>query len=110
MKRRLVIHDAVREKLATKHKVTTEEVSQCFSTRDAGFLVDDREDHKTDPPTLWFVSETFWGRKLKVVFFMTEQEVVIKTCYQANPDEIAIYAKHSVPRPKVTNLTKPTQE
>lgn len=110
MAHKLVIHDAIREKLANKHKVTPDEVSQCFSNREAGFLLDEREDHQTNPPTLWFISETFWGRKLKVVFMMTADEVIIKTCYPAHPDEIAIYQRRSVPRQKVASITPHNQE
>ncbi|MCP2009817.1 uncharacterized DUF497 family protein [Duganella sp. HSC-15S17] len=54
-------------------------------------LTDEREDHKRNPPTLWFVAETRKGRLLKVVFQMRDGNCHIITAYEANKDEIRIY-------------------
>lgn len=52
----LVISDAIRAKLQAKHDVSSKDVRECFENREGGFLEDDREDHRTDPPTLWFIA------------------------------------------------------
>ncbi|EHA1204515.1 MULTISPECIES: hypothetical protein [Vibrio] len=93
----LVISTEVRKKLRTKHDVIEQEIVECFANREAGFLKDIREQHQSDPPTLWFVAETDYGRKLKVVFiyFPDTNKFVIRTAYPANPTEISIYEKHS---------------
>lgn len=93
----LDISDQIREKLAKKHGVTEKEIRQCFENRDGGFLEDTREDHKTDPPTQWFVAETNSRRKLKVVFIARQAgngiRIAIRTAYPANADEIRIYER-----------------
>lgn len=98
LKARFLVSEAMLEKLATKHRVTRDEVRQCFENREGGFLEDDREDHQTDPPTQWFVAETNQCRKLKIAFVQGQTEkgphIEIKTAYDANADEIAIYDRH----------------
>jgi uncharacterized DUF497 family protein len=94
---KIEISDSIREKLLKKHGVTPEEVSQCFANREGGFLEDTREEHRTDPPTQWFVSETDRRRKLKVVFIARQTRdgprIFIRTAYPANADEIRIYER-----------------
>ena len=87
------ISTKVRSKLEQKHNVTQDDIEQCFATRTKGYLSDTREDHKTDPPTLWFVSETYFGRKLKVVFIMVDDDINIKSAFEPNDEEIRIYNK-----------------
>jgi hypothetical protein len=92
----LIVSPAVRSKLAHKQPpVTQEEILECFGTRTRGYLEDTREDHKSDPPTLWFIAETYRGRKLKVVFIMRGKDIHIRTSYPPNEDEIRIYNKRS---------------
>ncbi|MFV0576063.1 MAG: hypothetical protein ACK5NC_11715 [Vibrio sp.] len=93
----LVISVAVKKKLQVKHNVNEDEVLECFANREKSFLKDTREEHDTDPPTLWFVSETDYGRKLKIVFihYNNENKYVIKTAYPANETEIRIYNKYA---------------
>lgn len=86
---------SVIEKLLKKHNVTEKEVSECFQNRVRGLLADDREDHKTNPPTLWFVAETNHGRVLKVCFVSKGGAFHIKTAYEANQKEINIYDCHA---------------
>lgn len=95
----LVISDKVRQKLEQKHGVKEEEIIQCFASSEKGFLIDTREANRTNPPSQWFVSETDYGRKLKVVFMHIQatNEIHIKTAYVANSTEIAIYEKHARP-------------
>lgn len=81
----------VLEKLSNKHQVTDTEVKQCFDNRCGINLVDDRAEHRRNPPTLWFVAETNKGRLLKVVFQYINGNIKIITAYEANQDEIDIY-------------------
>ncbi|MEX0963362.1 MAG: ADP-ribosyl-(dinitrogen reductase) hydrolase [Pseudohongiellaceae bacterium] len=86
----------IRKKLALKHEVSTEEVEQCFWNRSGGLVEDDREDHKTNPPTYWFVSETDKKRRLKVIFVQDGEKVFIKSAYDATIKIIKIYEKFAV--------------
>lgn len=69
---------AVKQKLADKHGVSLEEVQQCFANREGGLLEDTREAHKTDPPTQWFIAETDYGRRLKIVFILKNGDILLK--------------------------------
>lgn len=90
----LIISSKISQKLEQKHGVSKDDILQCFASREKGFLEDTREDHKTDPPTKWFIGETDFGRKLKVVFVQTDKgDIYIKTAYLANDDEKRIYEK-----------------
>jgi len=89
----------VQQKLAQKHGVRPDEIRHCFENRDGGFLEDTREEHKTEPPTQWFIAETNQGRVLKVVFIheklLDGQRINIRTTYEPNSAEIAIYNKYA---------------
>ena len=87
----LIICPNILEKLKNKHQVSRREVEQCFENRCGVYLEDTREDHQTDPPTLWFVAETNHKRLLKVVFLVLDGNVHIKSAYEANSVEVAIY-------------------
>ena len=91
----LKISTHVRSKLKTKHSVNEEEIVQCFASREKGFLLDKREQHNSNPPTQWFVAETDYGKKLKIVFISdpNNNDIHIKTAYLANAEEIRIYEK-----------------
>jgi len=98
----LSISSAVRNKLHEKHRVSEEEIIQCFSSREKGFLEDTREEHKTRPPTLWFVAETDYGRTLKIMFIYEDKidedgvkskVVSIKSAYEPSADVVRIYNK-----------------
>lgn len=84
---------AVKQKLAQKHGVSLEEVQQCFANREGNLLEDTREEHKTDPPTQWFIAETDCGRRLKVAFMLKSGDIIIKTAYEPNQTEERIYRK-----------------
>lgn len=92
----LIISASIRAKLKVKHGVEESEVIEAFANRDKGFLIDTREDHQTNPPTEWFISETDRGKKLKVCFMLRDGDIHIKTAYAANPTEIGIYNKYAV--------------
>jgi hypothetical protein len=54
-------------------------------------LTDDREDHQTDPPTLWFLAPTNKGRMLKVIFMFKDGTIHIKSAYAADEASGLIY-------------------
>lgn len=90
-----VISAKVRDKLLEKHGVTKDEVIECFANRSGNFLIDTREDHQTDPPSRWFISETCNGKRLKIVFVKENHDIFIKTAYSPNTKEERIYKKHA---------------
>jgi uncharacterized DUF497 family protein len=92
------IAERVLEKLTTKHRVTADEMRQCFENRDSGLLEDDREEHRTDPPTQWFIAETNQCRKLKIVFIQRQARGVVRvdvrSAYEPNAEELRLYATY----------------
>jgi hypothetical protein len=84
-------------KLANKTPpVSLGEVIECFATREKSFLIDDREQNRTDPPTLWFIADTFVGRLLKVVFVQDpDGAIILKTAYDPNAEERWVYRTHA---------------
>lgn len=72
----------VREKLLHKHGVTLEEVYECFVNREGPEFEDLRENHATDPATLWFIAETDKRRKLKVFYIEYDDHYAIKSAFE----------------------------
>ena len=71
-----LISARVRQKLADKHNVVPAEVEQCFlNFNGSQFLEDEREEHRTDPSTKWFISETDSGRLLKICFMKIDKNL-----------------------------------
>jgi len=91
----IAISKTVLEKLRTKHGVSEIEVRQALHNRTRSALYDTREDHKTDPPTQWLISSTNQRRRLKVCFIVKDGDVNIKTAYEPNSTELAIYLNKS---------------
>ena len=94
MMKNLIVSAAVSLKLEGKHEVTVREVEQCFENRIGVFLEDTREDHQTDPPTLWFIALTNRQRPLKIVFIFSDGNIHLKTAYPPEAEAIAIYDEH----------------
>lgn len=92
----LIISTAVRVKLDLKHNVTEAEVQQCFFNKEGNCLSDDREEHRTDPETLWFIAETNHCRIIKVVFILKDGNIHIKSAYDANAKDIATYTEKNL--------------
>lgn len=94
----LLISPSVLVKLADPtHNVNRQEIVECFANRDRAFLTDTRPQHQTPIPTQWFVAETDYGRRLKVVF-MNDTEattIIIKSAYPAAPNIIDIYERYA---------------
>src|ERR1700678_213656 len=76
--------------------ITLEDVVECFQNKTGKVLVDARAKNQTVPPTLWFISETDANRVLKVAFiyFPVDQEVHIKSAYEADFEDIQYYEDH----------------
>ena len=91
------ISPKVREKLTNKHRVNEDEIAQCFANRTHSYVIDIRAEHRTNPITRWFISETDVGRKLKIAFIPMQEDVHIRTAYPPNAEEIAIYSKVALP-------------
>lgn len=94
----IYISPGIQSKLTAKHQVSQDEVRQCFDNRTGKLLEDGREDHKTDPPTQWFLAETNQQRMLKIVFVLRATDfkttIYIRTAYEPSPEEIRIYEKY----------------
>ena len=89
----LKISSGVLRKLAIKHAVTRQEVEQCFNNRSGRLLMDTRESHKTDPPTLWFIALINQSRMLKVVYIQIDFTIHLKSVFSPNETEIEIYSR-----------------
>ncbi len=90
----LIVSAGVIAKLREKHGVTERGVEQCFENKCGMYLLDDREDHRTDPPTLWFLAPTNEDRLLKVVFMFVEGNVHLKSAFVPEQAAIDFYEKH----------------
>ena len=90
----LKISPDILRKLSFKHAVTRQEVEQCFVNRSGQLLMDTREKHKTDPPTLWFLALTNRSRLLKIVYIQIDSTIHLKSAFSPNETEIEIYSRH----------------
>lgn len=91
--RALVISPEILSKLQV-HNVTRREIEQCFENRVGNYVEDTREEHRTDPPTLWFVAPTNDDRILKIIFVYLDGNIYIKSAYLANEKVISLYEEH----------------
>jgi hypothetical protein len=89
----LKISDSILAKIVSSHYVQRVEVEQAFQNRTAGLLEDARAQHKTNPPTLWFIAPTNKGRRLKIVYIQQGTEVHLKSAFEPNAEEERIYKK-----------------
>lgn len=87
----LVISKKIEEKLRTKHNIDLTEVEECFYNRVKDTLIDNREHHKTKPPSEWFIAKTDKERLLKVIFVLESGKIFIKSCFDADKVSIRIY-------------------
>jgi len=94
----LIISPGVRAKLADpSHNVTKEEILQCFANRSGKTCIDSRPHHKAEFPTLWFVAQTDYGRRLKIVYLhdLTNGNIEIKSAYAATDEVTRIFNKYA---------------
>ena len=90
----LKISPDILSKLLLKHSVKRLEVEQCFANRVGRLLMDIREKHKTDPPTLWFLALTNQSRLLKIVYIQINSIIHLKSAFSPNETEIEIYSRY----------------
>jgi hypothetical protein len=92
----LIFTDAIIVKLNIKHNVQIIEVEESFFNWIGRPIVDNREQHRTKPPTIWFISSTSEGRLLKIIGipFVDQKEFVIKSAFEPDEKEIEIYEKN----------------
>ncbi len=96
---KLIISPKIREKLADNdHLVSEDEIRECFGNLKHRPILDTREQHRTDPLTRWFVSETDGGRMLKIMYVpVPGVGIVIKSAYNATELIQSLYKKHARP-------------
>lgn len=95
----IVISAGILSKLQDKHQVTEAEVRQCFDNICGGLLIDDREDHRTDPPTLWFIAMTNKRRLLKICYVQKGADQHVKSAFDPIEIEMRIYRGKANPKP-----------
>ena len=95
----IVISAAVLEKLLDKHQVSEVEVHQCFQNICGGLLIDNREEHRTNPPTLWFIAMTNKRRLLKVCYMQIGADQHVKSVFEPVEIELRIYRVKAEPKP-----------
>lgn len=94
----LIIPNPIEEKILQKHKVSSKEVYECIANIEQKkhmLFEDTRQKNLTVPPTLWFISETDYGRKLKIVIVPTDKGIFLKTAYPPSTKEVNLYRKLS---------------
>ena len=89
----LIATESVKEKIKFIHSVDFIEAEEAFFNFKGPMLIDDRAVHKSKPNTVWFISETFEGRLLKLVIipYLADELAVLRTAYEPSKEEIEIY-------------------
>lgn len=92
----IVASSRVLEKLLIVHGVDFEEVEEAFHYWVGQPLIDDRSEHRTRPPTVWFCAPTSEGRILKIVGIphSKTKEFILKSAYSADDWEIDLYEEN----------------
>ncbi len=85
----LYVTKNVENKIKEFHNVEVIEAEEAFANFNGRMLQDDRLQHKTKPPTYWFLSTTFDGRLLKLVVKI--DFAFLKTAYKPSEEEIIYY-------------------
>ena len=90
---KLYISPKVEKKIKDKHSVAVWEVREVWDQYNGITLEDNREPHRSDPATLWFVAATKGLRILKVIFVPRDdiETAFLRSCYEADPNAIRIF-------------------
>lgn len=91
---RLFATDKIKKKLKEKHGLDWSEVLGVWQSFNGTTLEDDREEHRTDPPTQWFVH-----KGIKIVFLeqvAVPNVCILKSAFAANEKEKQLYSKYGV--------------
>ena len=87
----LKISSKIEEKLKCKHNITVDEVIEAIGNAKGRPIEDTAEDHKTNPPSDWFISQTDKGRTLKIVIIFRNDDVYLKTAFDAKLSHIKLF-------------------
>lgn len=95
--RNLVITPGILRKIGQPchGSLTQRIVEQCFENHCGRLCTDDREEHRTDPPTRWFVAPDNHNRPIKVVYVQEGVTVYLKSAYPADPDVVRVFNKYA---------------
>ncbi|QNN46495.1 ADP-ribosyl-(dinitrogen reductase) hydrolase [Thermomonas brevis] len=93
----IVCSEKTKAKLQAKHNVSMKDVRECFMNRTGEVLEDTSEDHKSDPPTTFFVAPNNHGRLLKVCFILRDGTIYLRTCFEPSAKAIATYRELGKP-------------
>lgn len=78
----LYISDVVKEKLITKHNLNPDVVMSLWNSYIGVTILDTREQHRTIPPTEWFLARDANGLIIKLAFILdTDGIAFLKTAY-----------------------------
>lgn len=91
----LHISEWVLTKLSMK-EIDVTEVEEAFYNSQGVYIEEKRKHHRTDPPTLWFISPTSDGRVLKICFIPRYELnlLILKTAFDAESWEIDEYENY----------------
>jgi len=67
-----------------------------FRQPNKSYLEDLRNQHKTVPPTRWFIAKTDAGRVLKIIFVDLGTDQRLKSAFEPNQFEVSIYDRHAI--------------
>jgi hypothetical protein len=84
---------AIENKILEFHGIALIEAEEAFFNFNGKMLEDDRLQHKTKPPTYWFLSETFDGRLIKIVVKIDWKNNIafLRTAYEPSQEEVIFY-------------------
>lgn len=87
----------VQEKIKERG-ITVSEIEEAVCNSEPPYRIEVRAQHKTTPPTRWFIAPTFEDRLLKVYFMLVEEEklAIIKTAFEPAESEIQEYESYKV--------------
>jgi hypothetical protein len=100
----IIISPAIAAKILKKHGVTEKEVYECFYNRTHTCLIDVREQHRSDPPTEWFIAETDGtpstaGKYLKLAFIPRDGNLFLRTAFPVTNENAAEYFSVAIKDP-----------
>jgi len=74
------------------HQLQSKKLLNVFKIPQNGLYIDNRQQHKTKPPTRWFIAETDSMRRLKIVFITYPSgDHVIKSAFEPDEYEEKVY-------------------
>lgn len=88
------IHQATHHKINQKHAVTKTEAEQAFDNPIGNIYEDNRPEHHSVPPKQWFIGETLYGRKIKIVFIeQLDGQIILVSAYEPSEETKDFYKR-----------------